>query len=67
MNETTKQSPVTTVTNFFKRNQTRILIGTTVLSTTGAVLMYRNVSALNEFLKEHDLLDQFYGTTEEIV
>lgn len=66
MNETTKQSPVTTVRNFLKRNERRILITTTVVSTTGAVLMYRNVSALNEFLKEHDLLDQFYGTVEEI-
>lgn len=63
MNETTKTSPVAAVKNFVKRNERRILITTTVVSTTASVLMYRNVGAHNEFLKEHGLFDQFYAIT----
>lgn len=49
---------------FVKRNERRILITTSVVGIAGTALMVRNQRVVNEFLKEHDLLDEFY-TLEE--
>lgn len=69
MTETTapKQSIVATVKNGVQKHQTKILIATSVLSTTAAIAMRSNVSQMNTFLKEHDLFDAYYeiATTVE--
>lgn len=63
MNKT--HNPVVTLANFVKRNERRILIATTVVSTTAAVVMRTGIAQHNEFLKEHGLYDQFYALTDE--
>lgn len=60
-----KQNPVVRVKNFYLRNERRILITTTVVSTTAAVLMRTGIAQHNEFLKQHGLYDQFYALNEE--
>lgn len=57
-------NPVVAVKNFVKRNERRILITTTVVSTTAAVLMRTGIAQHNEFLKQHGLYEQFYNTAE---
>jgi hypothetical protein len=59
--------PVASVKNFVVRNERKILITTTVTSTALSVVMFKNVSQLNEFLKQHDLLDQYYGIAEDLI
>lgn len=63
MNEPTKQSTVATVKNFVRKHERKILITTTVVSTTAAVLMRSGIAQHNEFLKEHGLFEQFYELT----
>lgn len=63
--DTVKTSRVTSVKNFLVRNERRILITTTVVSTTAAVLMRSGIAQHNEFLKEHGLYDQFYAIPNE--
>lgn len=46
--------------NFVKRYERRVLITTTIVATTAAVLMSRGVKSHNEFLKEHNLFDEYY-------
>lgn len=48
-----------------KKHERKILITTTVISTTAAVLMRSGISQHNAFLKEHGLYDQFYALTDE--
>lgn len=46
--------------NYVVRNRTKILIAVAVTSTTVAVLQGRGIKMHNEFLKEHNLFDEFY-------
>lgn len=62
---TAKQSPVAAAVNFVKRNERRILIATTVVSTTAAVVMRSGIAQHNEFLKQHGLYEEFYDLTSE--
>ena len=63
--ETTKQTPVAKFKNFVVRNERRILLTTTVVSTTAALVMRSGIAQHNAFLKEHGLYDQFYAVTED--
>ena len=65
MNEPTKQNPVATLVNAVKKHERKILITTTVVSTTAAVLMRSGIAQHNAFLKEHGLYEQFYALTDE--
>lgn len=62
---TTKQSRVSSIINFVKRNERKILVTTTVVSTTAAVVMRTGIHQHNEFLKERGLFDEFYAITDE--
>lgn len=64
-NTAPKQNPVRTFVNVVKKHERKILITTTVLSTTAAVLMRSGLAQHNAFLKEHGLYEQFYAVTEE--
>ena len=48
-----------------KRNQTKILITTTVVATSAALVMKASLNKHDEFLREHDLYDTYYAQTEE--
>lgn len=61
MNETAKKSRVTATKNWLKRNERKILITATVVSTTTAVLMRSGIHQHNQFLREHGLYEQFYN------
>lgn len=43
----------------------RVAIAVTVTLTACAALQMRNAKILNEFLKEHDLYDEYYYMDEE--
>lgn len=60
-----KQNPVVRAKNWVVRNERKILITTTVVSTTAAVLMRTGIKQHNQFLREHGLYDQFYALNEE--
>ena len=45
--------------NFVKEHKVAISVGMT--ATAFILLIMRNQSQFNEFLKEHDLLDEFYA------
>lgn len=61
----TKPNALTKVAVFWKKNERKILIATTVTSTAAAVLMRSGIAQHNAFLKEHGLYDQFYALTDE--
>lgn len=63
--DTVKTSPVAKLKNFAAKHERKILVTTTVVSTTAAVLMRSNVAAHNEFLKQHGLYDTFYTISTE--
>lgn len=65
MNEPTKQNPVQVAVNFVKKHERKILVTTTVVSTTAAVLMRTGIAQHNEFLKQHGLYEQFYALNED--
>ena len=48
-----------------KRNQTKILITTTVVATSAALVMKASLNTHDEFLREHDLYDTYHAQTEE--
>jgi hypothetical protein len=48
------------VKNFVVRNQTKILVTTTVVSTTVAVATQLGRRSVDKFLKERDLYDEYY-------
>ncbi len=50
--------------NFVKRNERRIVYPALAVTTASTAVMFRNVKCLNDFLKEHDLLDTFYALDE---
>lgn len=64
----TKQSAVTRIKNAVVKYERPILITTTAVSVTAAVLMRKGIAQHNEFLKEHGLYEQFYAlaTTPEV-
>lgn len=49
--------------NFVKKHRVAITAGLT--ATAFILLMMRNAKHLNEFLKEHNLLDVYYALDEE--
>ena len=42
------------------RNKTRILVTTTVMMTAAVAIQARGLHMHNEFLREHDLYDEYY-------
>lgn len=46
--------------NFYLKHKKGIVITTLAITTAGTVLMFRNQREFNKFLKEHDLMDQYY-------
>lgn len=67
MNEsTTKTNPLTKAVAAVRKHERKILIATTVTSTTAAILMRTGIAQHNAFLKEHGLYDQFYAITDEV-
>lgn len=61
----TKPSALKKVVAAVKKHERKILIATTVTSTTLAVIMRSGIAQHNAFLKEHGLYDQFYTVTDE--
>lgn len=45
---------------FVARHKSKIIGTTLVLTTAGTVLMFRNQREFNEFLRERNLLDEYY-------
>jgi hypothetical protein len=45
---------------FVAANQTKILITTTVVATSAALLMKAGLNSHDEFLREHDLYETYY-------
>lgn len=66
MTTQSKQNPVATIKNVLKKHERKILIATTVVSTTSAVLMKTGLAQHNAFLKEHGLFDEFYGLNQNV-
>lgn len=56
---------IATAKNFVRRNQTKILITTTVAATGAAVLFRIGLNDHDKFLKEHDLFEKFYTLSDE--
>lgn len=65
MSEPTKKSPLTSVKGFVVKHERKILVTTTVVSTTAAVLMRTGIAQHNAFLKEKGLFEEFYNLTNE--
>lgn len=57
--------PIVSVKNFVVRNQTKILITTTVAATVSAGMFKIAVSQRDEFLKENNLYDAFWAQTDD--
>lgn len=55
-----KKSRLCSFVNVVKKHERKILITTTVVSTTAAVLMRTGIAQHNAFLKEHGLYEEFY-------
>lgn len=53
------------IKNFVRRNQTKILVTTTVVSTTVAVATQLGRRSVDKFLKENDLYDAYYTPDKE--
>ena len=49
------------VKKFWADHKTKILTATTVISIAGAALMKVGLNQHDNFLKEHDLYDEFYN------
>jgi hypothetical protein len=56
---------LTSIKKFYVRNERKILVTTAVVATTAAVLMRTGIKQHNDFLKEHDLYEEFYALDEE--
>lgn len=50
---------------FYRRNERRILITTSVVGITGTVLMRIGLKQHNDFLREKGLYEEFYTPEEE--
>ena len=50
---------------FLVKNKTKFMIGALALTTSAAVVMRIGIAQHNEFLKEHELYDEFYAVLEE--
>jgi len=55
---------IASVKKFWADNKTKILATTTVLSVLVAVGMRAGLDQHDEFLKEHDLFDEYYRPEE---
>jgi hypothetical protein len=53
------------VKDFVVANKTKILVTALVVTTTSVVLMRTGIAQHNQFLKDHDLYDEFYALTED--
>lgn len=51
---------IATAKGFVKKNQTKILITTTVVATSAALLLKAGLNNHDEFLRDHDLYDEYY-------
>lgn len=51
--------------NFYDRHKAKVVIATLVVTSTGTVLMIRNQKQFNEFLKGHNLFDEYYFLDEQ--
>jgi hypothetical protein len=56
----TMKQQIESAKNFVKRNQTKILITTTVVATSAAMLMKASLNAHDQFLKDNGLYDTYY-------
>lgn len=54
------KAQLATVKGFVKKNQTKILITTTVVATSAALLMKASLNSHDEFLREQDLYETYY-------
>lgn len=54
-----------TVKNFVVRNQTKILVTVAAVATTATVIQQIGIKQHNDFLKEHDLYEEFYALDED--
>lgn len=53
------------VKNFVSRNERKILYVALGFTAAGTWLMFRNQRVTNEFLREHNLLEEFYYLAED--
>jgi hypothetical protein len=51
--------------NFVVAHKTQILVTALVVVTTTAVLMRTGIAQHNQFLKDHDLYEEFYALTDD--
>lgn len=58
------KNPLPSIKNFVRRNERKILLTTTVVSTTAAVIFRTGIAQHNEFLKQHELYEAFYALDE---
>lgn len=64
MNEKIKEK-LNSTKNFVEQHKTKILVTTTVVSTTAAVIMRFGLMRHDNFLKEKNLYDEFYTPEDE--
>lgn len=50
---------------YWNRNKTTILASALIVTTTVAVLEQKGIRSLNQFLKDHDLYEDYYAMEEE--
>jgi hypothetical protein len=50
--------------NFVVAHKTGILVTALVVTTTACVLMKNGISQHNQFLKDHDLFEEFYNLVD---
>lgn len=51
--------------NFVKTHKTQLLTTGLLITTSVAYLQHQGITSLNEFLKEHDLFDEYYALDED--
>jgi hypothetical protein len=56
---------IETAKEFVRRNQTKILVTTTVVATSAALVMKAAVNQHNQFLRDNGLFDTYYATNED--
>lgn len=61
-----EQSRFAAIKNKLKQHERKILITATVVSTGAAIVMRTGIAQHNEFLRQHDLYEQFYDITNSI-
>lgn len=61
----TMKQQIASVKAFVQRNERKILVTTTIVATTGMVIMRTGLKQHDDFLREHGLYDQFYAKDED--